>query len=329
VPGAETEEERVDLTISVPFYGQPHPPGIATPPQRYAAYMTFDMFPGTAAGDLQVLLARWSAAIAQLVAGKPIGQVRPAGDNAIGADTGEALGLAPASLTVTVGLGPGLFDDRFGLAARRPALLAELPQLPSDQLDPAGSGGDLSLQACADDPQVTYHAIRNLARMARSTVQTRWVVMGFGRASAGPQQHTPRNLLGFKDGTRNVSGDGDYDQFVWLREADWMTGGTYQVVRKIQMHLETWDADRFPTRNGCSDGPSPRVRRWVERRSPTPRTSPGSVPTANRRSTTRRTSGWPRTRTTAASRFSAGRTTTPTGSPPTGSWTRGCCSSPT
>jgi deferrochelatase/peroxidase EfeB len=242
--GGEVEEDLVDLTAAVPFYGEPHPPGIATPPQRYAAYMTFDMFPGTTAADLQALLARWSAAIAQLTAGKPIGQVRPAGDNAVGADTGEALGLAPASLTVTVGLGPGLFDDRFGLAARRPALLAELPRLPSDRLDPAGSGGDLSLQACADDPQVTYHAVRNLARMVRSTVQTRWAVMGFGRASAGPQQHTPRNLLGFKDGTRNIDGNGDDGRFVWLRDADWMTGGTYQVVRKIQMNLETWDADR-------------------------------------------------------------------------------------
>ena len=237
-------EDTVDLSASVPFYDPPHPAGVRTPPQRYAAYMTFDMFPGTTATDLQVLLARWSAAIAQMMAGKPIGQVRPAGDNSIGADTGEALGLAPASLTITVGLGPSLFDERFGLADRRPALLQDLPQLPSDRLIRSRSGGDLSIQACADDPQVTYHAVRNLARMVRTTAQTRWTVMGFGRASAGPGQQTPRNLLGFKDGTRNIQKDDDYRDFVWLRDADWMTGGTYQVVRKIEMNVEIWDADR-------------------------------------------------------------------------------------
>ena len=59
---------------------------------------------------------------------------------------------------------------------------ADLPALPSDQLQAALSGGDLSVQACADDPQVAYHAVRNLARMARGTAATRWTVIGFGRA---------------------------------------------------------------------------------------------------------------------------------------------------
>lgn len=242
---APAGDDSIDLSAAIPFYDQAHPAGIQTPPQRHAMFMTFDLFPGTTAQDLQVLLARWSAAIAQLTAGKPIGQVVPEGDSAIGVDTGEAYGLAPASLTVTVGLGPGLFDDRFGLADRRPALLQPLPALPSDQLSPAWSGGDLSLQACADDPQVTYHAVRNLARMARTVVKTRWTVMGFGRASAGTGQQTPRNLLGFKDGTRNVRTDDEFDQFVWLPDAGWMTGGSYQVVRKVRMNVEIWDADRI------------------------------------------------------------------------------------
>jgi len=242
--GPASGQDAVDLSRRVAFYDQAHPAGIATPPQRYVVYMTFDLQPGTSQDDVRSLLAIWSAGIAQMVEGKPVGLVQPPGTEAVGTDTGEAEGLAPASLTVTVGLGPGVFDQRFGLAAKKPALLAKLPPLPGDYLDPAQSGGDLSLQACADDPQVAYHAIRDLARMVTTTATTRWVVLGFGRASAGVGQQTPRNLLGFKDGTRNLKHPAEFDRFVWTKDADWMQGGTYQVVRKIRMIIENWDADR-------------------------------------------------------------------------------------
>ncbi len=243
---AANGDESIDLSQSVPFYAtaarQPQG-GIRTTPQRHCVFMVFDLTASTAT-ELQVLLARWSAAIAQLQAGRMIGSVEPAHGDGVGADTGEALDLGPASLTVTVGLGPGVFDERFGLAAKRPAHLAAIPALPSDTLDEQLTGGDLSLQACADDPQVAYHAVRDLARMARGTATVRWTVIGFGRASAGPTQSTPRNLMGFKDGTRNITTDDEYDRFVWLDDdAGWMAGGSYQVVRKIRMNLETWDAD--------------------------------------------------------------------------------------
>lgn len=246
---ATNGDESIDLSQSHPFYAtaarQPQG-GIRTVPQRHCVFMTFDLS-STVTTDLQVLLARWSASIAQLQAGKTIGSVEPAHGNGVGADTGEALDLGPASLTVTVGLGPGVFDDRFGLASKRPAHLAAIPTLPSDNLDDGLTGGDLSLQACADDPQVAYHAVRDLARIARGTATVRWTVIGFGRASAGPAQSTPRNLMGFKDGTRNVTTDAEYDDHVWVDEpgsgAGWMAGGTYQVVRKIRMNIETWDAD--------------------------------------------------------------------------------------
>ena len=142
--------------------------------------------------------------------GKPVGAVHPQVEVQPPGDTGEAFGLSPASLTVTVGLGPAVFGDRFGLAAHRPALFAELPTLNGDNLDPSCTGGDLSVQACADDPQVCYHAVRNLARLGRSIIHPYWAVLGFGRASAGPGQQTPRNLLGFKDGTRNIATDEEY-----------------------------------------------------------------------------------------------------------------------
>ncbi|OCB19809.1 peroxidase [Mycobacterium malmoense] len=241
------DDDGVDLRRSYPFYGQAHQGGIATPPQRYAMFMSFSLAGGAGRTELQILLARWSAAVAILQRGKPVGTVEPQVDVQPPTDTGEAYGLSPASLTVTIGLGPSLFGDRFGLARRRPAAFTDLPPLNGDNLDPRLRGGDFSVQACADDPQVCYHAVRNLARLGREIVSPSWAVLGFGRASAGPGQHTPRNLLGFKDGTRNISTDAEYDRFVWVADGDqpWMTGGTYQVVRKIRMLLETWDVDRI------------------------------------------------------------------------------------
>jgi deferrochelatase/peroxidase EfeB len=229
-----------------PFYNQPHQAGIRTEPQKYSVFMTYDLTTSSVT-DVQVLLARWSAAIAQMAKGDTIGNPQPSRPDAIAQDSGEALDLGPEGLTVTLGLGPGLFDERFGLASKRPALLKKLPVLPSDQLDPATTGGDLSLQACADDPQVAYHAIRNLTRMARGTAATRWTVTGFGRASAGPSQQTPRNLLGFKDGTRNIVDDADFTKWVWTGNTDqaWMRGGTFMVARKIHMNIEIWDTDRI------------------------------------------------------------------------------------
>lgn len=244
-------EDMVDLSLSHPFYGTAEQAGIRTPPQRHVFYMTFDLTTAKRQ-DLQVLLALWSSAIAQMMKGGTIGQVEPRGPSAVGMDTGEAMNLGPASLTVTVGLGPKVFTDIYGLAHQKPALLRELKQLPSDALDPALTGGDLSLQACADDPQVAYHAVRDLARIAKGTgaASTRWTVMGFGRASAGAGQSTPRNLMGFKDGTRNVQGDADFDQFVWIKDGpNWQRQGSYQVVRKIQMHIENWDTDRVSDQN--------------------------------------------------------------------------------
>jgi deferrochelatase/peroxidase EfeB len=240
------DTDTVDLDRSYPFYGTGHQGGVATEPQRHSVFMTFHVADTATKSALQILLARWSAAAAILQQGRSVGAVQPQNEVSPPADTGEAFGLSPASLTVTVGLGPSLFGDRFGLAPHKPAAFAALPTLNGDTLDPKFTGGDLSVQACADDPQVCYHAVRNLARLGRDTVTPFWAVLGFGRASAGPGQQTPRNLMGFKDGTRNISTDAQYSQYVWIEHGDqpWMDGGTYQVVRKIRMLLETWDTDR-------------------------------------------------------------------------------------
>jgi len=248
---AEDGEDIVDLATEYPFYGDAGQAGVTTPMQRYSVYMTFDLTTPLKA-DLQVLLARWSAAIAQLMKGQTVGQVEPARSSAIGDDTGEALDLLPAGLTVTVGLGPNIFTEAFGLAEHKPTLFRELAALPSDALREELTGGDLSLQACADDPQVAYHAIRNLARIAKGTgtAATRWAVMGFGRASAGKGQATPRNLMGYKDGTRNITEEADFQKYVWITDGpEWQRNGTFQVVRKIRMHIENWDTDQVSDQN--------------------------------------------------------------------------------
>ncbi|MGQ7476241.1 Dyp-type peroxidase domain-containing protein, partial [Streptococcus suis] len=93
---------------------------------------------------------------------------------------------------ITFGFGPSLFDDRFGLAAQRPAGLERLPAFLGDDLDPERSDGDLCIQACADDPQVAVHAIRNLSRIAFGRASIRWSQLGFGRTSkTTADQSTP------------------------------------------------------------------------------------------------------------------------------------------
>jgi deferrochelatase/peroxidase EfeB len=227
-----------------------HQAGIATPSQDRLCFATFDVTPGTTKADLADLLKTWTAAAEAMTLGKPV--PGDTGDlNSPPDDTGEAVGLAPGNLTITIGYGPSLFDGRFGLAGRRPSALKTLPHLPKDELDPANSGGDLCLQACADDPQVAFHAVRNLRRLAFGTLVPRWMELGFGRTSSTTrQQATPRNLMGFKDGTRNIDGTDAalMGRHVWIGEEEpqrWVRGGSYLVSRKIQMRLEQWDRDRL------------------------------------------------------------------------------------
>ncbi|MFI7638782.1 iron uptake transporter deferrochelatase/peroxidase subunit [Nonomuraea sp. NPDC049400] len=230
-----------------PFYGE-HQAGVVTPAQDRLHFVAFDVTTKNRA-ELVELLQEWTAAAARLTQGKEAGSFGAVGGapEAAPADTGEALGLPASGLTLTIGFGASLFDDRFGLADKRPAALADLPKFPGDQLIPEISGGDICVQACAHDPQVAVHAIRNLARIGFGKVSVRWSQLGFGRTSSTSRaQATPRNLMGFKDGTNNMKlEDADLlrDQ-LWASAQDgsaWMAGGTYMVTRKIRMVIETWD----------------------------------------------------------------------------------------
>jgi deferrochelatase/peroxidase EfeB len=236
---------------SYPFQGR-HQAGITTPAQDRLHFAAFDVTTDSRE-ELVELLRTWTAGAREMTAGTPVGDGAPTSYDLPPTDTGEALGLNAAGLTLTFGFGPGLFEkdgkDRFGLEGRRPAALRELPHFPADNLDPARSNGDLCIQACAHDPQVAVHAIRNLARMGFGTVAMRWAQLGFGRTSStSTRQATARNLLGFKDGTANLKAEDpqDLEKFVWVQEADderasWLAGGSYLVARRINMHIEPWD----------------------------------------------------------------------------------------
>lgn len=228
----------------VEFFGA-HQAGISTPTPEHIHFVTLD-FVSHAAGDLKALLKELSGAAARLTAGRTVGELR--NGTASPVDTGEAEGLGPARLTVTFGLGPALFRvGRLGLSGRRPAPLVELPGFAGDALKPALCGGDIAIQACSDDPQVAFHAAHDLVRLAAPLAVPRWGLAGFGRTLNSRGGPTPRNLMGFKDGTANIMNHDHraLERFVWAREPDspaWMRGGSYMVVRRIEMLLGNWDS---------------------------------------------------------------------------------------
>jgi deferrochelatase/peroxidase EfeB len=252
-PATSAATAAAAATEAVPFTGA-HQAGIVTPAQDRLHFVAFDVITEDRA-ELVAMLQAWTAAARRMTAGQDAGEVGAVdgGQYAVPDDTGEALDLPASGLTLTVGFGPTLFTtddgvDRFGLAARRPAPLTELPAFRGDAIDPAISGGDLCVQACANDPQVAVHAIRNLVRLGAGVVSVRWSQLGFGRTSSTSSgQATPRNLFGFKDGTDNLKAESPkaLDQFVWVTDgdpgADWLAGGSYVVTRKIRMRIEPWD----------------------------------------------------------------------------------------
>ena len=301
---------------AVSFYGA-HQAGIATPTQEHVHFLALDVVSDSPT-DLRALLAALSAGAAALTAGNPVGAVSTGVDPPV--DTGEALGLGPARLTVTFGLGPSVFAaGRFGgLEALRPAPLVDLPPFASDSLQPGICDGDIAVQACSDDPQVAFHAIHDLIRLASPTAVPRWSLPGFGRTLNTAGRTTPRNIMGFKEGTANILGQDHaaLERFVWAGGPEspaWMVGGSYMVVRRIQMLLHNWDSisleqqERTFGRHKLSGAPLGRststtrsicTRSWAD----------------SWRSPRSRTSAWPAPPTTTASGSCAGATPTATGS---------------
>jgi deferrochelatase/peroxidase EfeB len=248
---AAPQVSRGEAELCEPFFG-PHQGGIATPQQTHSYFAAFDCL-AKGRDELVTILRVWTDAAARMSAGataRDLGQ-----DVSVeGPDGGSALGLPPGRLTITFGFGAGLFSkdgsDRYGLASKRPAALVDLPKFNGDQIEAARAGGDISVQACADDPVVAFHAVRELVRLSYGATQLRWAQAGF--LPQAPADETPRNLMGFKDGTNNprrAGTDGspdsprNFDDVVWIDDEgpDWMRGGSYLVARRIRVSLEHWD----------------------------------------------------------------------------------------
>ena len=232
---AQEEKKISDGGEEISFYGE-HQAGITTPMQKNIYFVVLDLH-STDKEEVIQMFKDWTDYSSKLVDGE---LVKKDGSNTLlpPSDTGETVGLNPYRLTLTFGVSAD-FLKKMGLEKKRPKEFRDLPPFPKEQLQEKYTGGDIVIQACADDEQVAFHAVRNLVRKARNTVTMKWSQSGF--AAIGDRMSTPRNLFGFKDGTANVTKEKDFDKVIWTDSDDWMKGGTYMAVRRIQMFLETWD----------------------------------------------------------------------------------------
>lgn len=233
------------VTNKVDFYGK-YQSGILTKNPEHVYFVSLKCT-AQSKKELKEMFQRWTNYSVQLMNGR---LVEPYSENELlpPVDTGEAVGLDASNLTLTFGVGPSLFEkEELGLKNMKPTELKDFPHFPKDQLDPQYVGGDICIQACADDPQVAFHAVRNLVRVARGSVILKWSQTGFNSYEMkGKKKKTPRNLFAFKDGTGNPNVDNkrEMDEVVWVQPGEsknWLNGGTYLAVRRIQMHTETWD----------------------------------------------------------------------------------------
>lgn len=228
VAGTATAATRPPFDPPAGLHGE-HQPGIATPPLPYLSLAGFDVV-ARGRDALVGLLQSWTRVAEQLTGAQPDGDPSP-GARAI-----------PGALTLTFGFGPSLFNaDRFGIAARRPAPLVPLPSFAGDAIDPAASNGDLCVQACAGDPTTAHYAVRTLLNAARAVVSLRWRQTGF-QAEDGTAD--PRGLFDFRDGTVNldVRDSRQTAEHLWVSDGPpWLHGGSYLVMRRIRLLLDTWD----------------------------------------------------------------------------------------
>ena len=225
------------------FHGE-HQAGILTKPQNFATFVSFNATADNRADLVELLRTLTTRARFLTSGGTPadLGLAQPPSDS-------DTLGPeVPADgLTITVGVGSSLFDERYGLSGKKPVRLTPMVTFPND--DMVGSTemhGDISLQICADHQDTVMHALRDIAKHTRGGMQGMWKIDGF--QSVPRPSGTQRNQLGFKDGIANpdVTDETVTDALIWAHgglrgEQSWADGGSYQVIRIIRMLVEFWD----------------------------------------------------------------------------------------
>ncbi|MFO1145857.1 MAG: iron uptake transporter deferrochelatase/peroxidase subunit [Rhodospirillales bacterium] len=234
-----------------PFHGL-HQAGVVTPRPATGIVAAFDVLAPTHE-DLIRLFRTLSTRIAFLMQGGAPPDLDPRFPPADSGILGPV--VIPDNLTVTVSLGASMFDERFGLAAHRPAHLVRMMRFQNDALDAARCHGDLSLQFCANTADTNIHALRDILKTMPDLLVLRWMQEGSVPvlpAKPGAPPESARNFLGFRDGSANPdAGDAAVmSKVVWVSKASgepaWAENGTYQVVRIIRNFVERWD--RTPLR---------------------------------------------------------------------------------
>lgn len=229
-PAIGDDQHQFLVEQTVDFDGT-HQAGIDTPHQAHLNLVGFRLVDGLDATDVARLMRLWTEDARRLCHGQtPVGSLEP------------EMTDKPANLTITCGIGPGVFEV-IGAVDKRPTWLTELPAFSLDQLDDAWGQADLVLQICSDDPITASHAMRHMVRVAPTYAATQWVQQGFLNAhGASGDSPTPRNLFGQLDGSANPQSESDIAQHVWTDEGpDWAVGGSAMVLRRIRMNLDTWE----------------------------------------------------------------------------------------
>ena len=179
--GCSSREESPPPVASdkfVPFEG-PHQTGIISLPiPEQGLVASFNVHSKDRAA-LKTTLQELTEEIRGLMAGKPPESRDPAYPPVDSGILGEH---PPADdLSIVVGVGASMFDDRFGLADRKPKELVTMPFLANDRLDPKLSHGDVSIIFEAGHNDTVQFALRQLMRRTRSDLVLRWMVDGYAR----------------------------------------------------------------------------------------------------------------------------------------------------
>lgn len=228
------------------FYGA-NQAGITTPQQPYAVVVAFDSVAENRAG-LERLFRLLTERFAKLTTGGPVQEV----DGGFPPPDSGMLGktIPPDGLTITMSVGASLFGDRYGLAHVKPAKLIPMERFRNDALNGDYCHGDILLQFCANRQETALHALRDIIKSTPDLLAPRWKLEGHvaPKDKRAPGEGTPRNHLGFKDGTANPppADAGLMTQLIWTKggqngEPAWTEGGSYHVVRLIRNFVERWD----------------------------------------------------------------------------------------